>query len=332
MISSISSVVIIGAGAYGTALGIMLAKNGHKVFLWGHNPIRMRALKINRFHHHFVPDLKFPKLLFVEDSLQVALSVARDIIIAVPSNVFNSVLIKLKPHLRFDSRIILATKGLESKTGRFLQDVTREILGQEIPLAIISGPTFAKEIAMGLPTAIVVVSNNSLFIKDLENLLKCNNHFMVFIHSDFVGIQLTGVVKNIVAIASGISDGVGFGANARIALITCGFAEMLSLGLAMGGKLSLFTGMAGLGDLVLTCTDNQSRNRRFGILLGQGVGVSNAIKKVGQVVEGFNNTKEVRILSHQYNVVMPIVEQIYQILYHDKDVREAAFCLMKLSV
>ncbi|AKC60742.1 Glycerol-3-phosphate dehydrogenase [NAD(P)+] [Blochmannia endosymbiont of Camponotus (Colobopsis) obliquus] len=330
--SSSASVVVIGAGAYGTALAIMLSRNGHKVLLWGHDPLHIYRLKTMRCHH-LLPKISFPALLLIEKSLQVALSFAHDIIIAVPSRVFSDVLVKLKPYLRCNSRIILATKGLEAGTGRLLQNVVREILGQEIPLAIISGPTFAREIAMGLPTAIVLVASDSVFIADLRNLLQCNNkNFMVYVHSDYIGIQLAGAIKNVIAIGSGISDGIGFGANARAALITCGLAEMSRLGVAMGSELDIFTGMAGLGDLVLTCTDDQSRNRRFGILLGRGVEVSNAMKKIGQVVEGFNNAYEVRALSRQYNVIMPIVEQIYRVLYCGRDVYKAAFYLVKLTM
>ena len=233
-----------------------------------------------------------------------------------------------KPFLRQDARVVWATKGLEAHTGRLLQDVAREVLGNEIPLAVLSGPTFAKELAAGLPTAIAVASTDNLFLEQLQQLFHCGKSFRVYKNPDFIGVQLGGAVKNVIAIGAGMSDGMGFGANARTALITRGLAEMSRLGKALGADAATFMGMAGLGDLVLTCTDNQSRNRRFGMMLGQGLDVDTAQEKIGQVVEGYRNTKEVRALAEQVGVEMPITEQIYQILYQHKDVKEAALALL----
>ncbi|VFS45804.1 Glycerol-3-phosphate dehydrogenase [NAD(P)+] [Budvicia aquatica] len=246
----------------------------------------------------------------------------------VPSHVFGNVLRQIKPYLKSDARIVWATKGLEADTGRLLQEVAREALGDAIPLAVISGPTFAKELAAGLPTAIAVSSSDPTFTDDLQKLLHCGKSFRVYSNPDFIGVQLGGAVKNVIAIGAGMSDGIGFGANARTALITRGLAEMSRLGEALGAKPATFMGMAGLGDLVLTCTDNQSRNRRFGIMLGEGKSVDEAQKQIGQVVEGYRNTKEVWILSQRYGVEMPITEQIYQVLYAGKDAREAAIALL----
>jgi len=206
--------------------------------------------------------------------------------------------------------------------------VAREALGDQIPLAVISGPTFAKELAAGLPTAISLASTDQTFADDLQQLLHCGKSFRVYSNPDFIGVQLGGAVKNVIAIGAGMSDGIGFGANARTALITRGLAEMTRLGTALGASPSTFMGMAGLGDLVLTCTDNQSRNRRFGIMLGEGHDVQSAQDKIGQVVEGYRNTKEVRALAQRVNVEMPITEQIFQVLYNGKDAREAAISLL----
>ena len=241
---------------------------------------------------------------------------------------FGEVLQQIKPFLRQDARVVWATKGLEAHTGRLLQDVAREVLGNEIPLAVLSGPTFAKELAAGLPTAIAVASTDNLFLEQLQQLFHCGKSFRVYKNPDFIGVQLGGAVKNVIAIGAGMSDGMGFGANARTALITRGLAEMSRLGKALGADAATFMGMAGLGDLVLTCTDNQSRNRRFGMMLGQGLDVDTAQEKIGQVVEGYRNTKEVRALAEQVGVEMPITEQIYQILYQHKDVKEAALALL----
>lgn len=323
-----ASMTVIGAGSYGTALAITLARNGHSVVLWGHNPEQIQKMQHDRCNQAFLPDVTFPDTLLLEADLARALAASRDVLVVVPSHVFGDVLRQLKPHLRPDVRIVWATKGLEAETGRLLQDVAREALGEAIPLAVVSGPTFAKELAAGLPTAIALASTDAQFADDLQQLLHCGKSFRVYSNPDFIGVQLGGAVKNVIAIGAGMSDGIGFGANARTALITRGLTEMTRLGSALGADPSTFMGMAGLGDLVLTCTDNQSRNRRFGIMLGQGKGVQEAQDSIGQVVEGYRNTKEVLALAQRHGVEMPITEQIYQVLYCHKDAREAALSLL----
>lgn len=323
-----ASVTVLGAGSYGTALAITLARNGHQVLLWGHNPQHLAQLETDRCNAAFLPDVPFPDTLSTEPDLADAVAASRDLLIVVPSHVFGEVLAQVRPHLRPDSRIVWATKGLERETGRLLQDVAREIVGDALPLAVISGPTFAKELAAGLPTAIALAATDPQFADDLQQLLHCGKSFRVYNNPDFIGVQLGGAVKNVIAIGAGISDGIGFGANARTALITRGLAEMSRLGEALGADPTTFMGMAGLGDLVLTCTDNQSRNRRFGMMLGQGVDVESAQAQICQVVEGYRNTKEVRALAARYGVEMPITEQIYQVLYCEKSAREAALSLL----
>lgn len=323
-----ASMTVIGAGSYGTALAITLARNGHSVVLWGHNSKQIKTLQQNRCNKTFLPDVPFPDLLLLEADLKQALAMSRNVLVVVPSHVFGNVLRQLKPHLRPDARILWATKGLEEKTGRLLQDVAREVLNASIPLAVISGPTFARELATGMPTAIALASTDAQFADDLQQLLHCGKSFRVYSNHDFIGVQLGGAVKNVIAIGAGISDGIGFGANARTALITRGIAEMSRLGSALGADPSTFMGMAGLGDLVLTCTDNQSRNRRFGIMLGQGKGVLEAQRGIGQVIEGYLNTKEVLTLAQRYSVEMPITEQIYQVLYCNKNTLKAALSLL----
>ncbi|QBH98361.1 NAD(P)H-dependent glycerol-3-phosphate dehydrogenase [Limnobaculum zhutongyuii] len=319
---------VIGAGSYGTALAITLARNGHSVVLWGHDPQHIAQLQQDRKNQAFLPDVPFPDTLQLQADLQQAISASRDILVVVPSHVFGDVLRQIKPFLQPNARIVWATKGLEAETGRLLAEVAREALGDDIPLAVISGPTFAKELAAGLPTAIAVASSDPQFTDDLQKLLHCGKSFRVYSNPDFIGVQLGGAVKNVIAIGAGMSDGIGFGANARTALITRGLAEMSRLGAALGADPATFMGMAGLGDLVLTCTDNQSRNRRFGIMLGEGKNVEEAQNLIGQVVEGYRNTKEVWVLAQRHGVEMPITEQIYQVLYAGKDAREAAITLL----
>ncbi|AKB04918.1 NAD(P)H-dependent glycerol-3-phosphate dehydrogenase [Vibrio cholerae] len=315
---------VIGAGSYGTSLAISLARNGANIVLWGHDAEHMARLDADRANHEFLPGIAFPDTLIVETDLQKAVQASRDLLVVVPSHVFGIVLKSLQPHLSADSRICWATKGLEPETGRLLQDVAHDVLGDSYPLAVLSGPTFAKELAMGMPTAISVASPDAQFVRDLQEKIHCSKTFRVYANSDFIGMQLGGAVKNVIAIGAGMSDGIGFGANARTALITRGLAEMSRLGAALGAQPETFMGMAGLGDLVLTCTDNQSRNRRFGLALGQGKDVDTAQTDIGQVVEGYRNTKEVWMLAKRMGVEMPIVEQIYQVLYQGKDARLAA--------
>ncbi|WP_260260017.1 NAD(P)H-dependent glycerol-3-phosphate dehydrogenase [Vibrio intestinalis] len=318
------AMTVIGAGSYGTSLAISLARNGANVVIWGHEPEHMAKLEADRANHEFLPGIDFPESLIVESDLEKAVSACRDLLVVVPSHVFGIVLNSIKPHLREDTRICWATKGLEPETGRLLKEVAHDIIGEGYSLAVLSGPTFAKELAMGMPTAISVASPDAAFVADLQEKIHCSKTFRVYANSDFTGMQLGGAVKNVIAIGAGMSDGIGFGANARTALITRGLAEMCRLGAALGAQTETFMGMAGLGDLVLTCTDNQSRNRRFGLALGQGKDVDTAQDEIGQVVEGYRNTKEVWMLAQRMGVEMPIVDQIYQVLYQGKDAREAA--------
>ncbi len=318
------AMTVIGAGSYGTSLAISLARNGANIVLWGHEPEHMARLEADRANHEFLPNIDFPESLIIESDLEKAVSASRDLLVVVPSHVFGIVLNSLKPHLKADSRICWATKGLEPETGRLLKDVAHDVLGGGYSLAVLSGPTFAKELAAGMPTAISVASPDQEFVKELQEKIHCTRTFRVYANDDFIGMQLGGAVKNVIAIGAGMSDGIGFGANARTALITRGLAEMCRLGAALGAKPETFMGMAGLGDLVLTCTDNQSRNRRFGLALGTGKDVDTAQEEIGQVVEGYRNTKEVWLLSERMGVEMPIVEQIYQVLYQGKDAHLAA--------
>ncbi|WP_455482078.1 NAD(P)H-dependent glycerol-3-phosphate dehydrogenase [Bartonella sp. B35(2025)] len=326
------AMTVIGAGFYGTALSIVLARNGHRVLLWGYNSQHIRELQEKRCNQVFLPDVQFPDNLLPEVSLETAVTASQNILISVPSHVFREVLYNIQPYLSQHSRVIWATKGLEHGTGRLLQEVAREILGKKIPLAVLSGPTFAKELAIGLPTAITVAASNAEFSREIQQLFHCDKNFRVYKNQDMIGVQLGGAVKNVIAIGAGISDGMQFGANARIALITRGLFEISRLGVAMGAELATFMGMTGLGDLVLTCTDNQSRNRHFGVLLGQGMNKEEAKKQVGQVVEGYLNAKEVYTLAQRIGVEMPITEQIYQVLYCNKSVLEAANTLLSRAL
>ncbi|MCW9716364.1 MULTISPECIES: NAD(P)H-dependent glycerol-3-phosphate dehydrogenase [Avibacterium] len=323
-----SPITVIGAGSYGTALAISFSRNGSPTYLWGHDPAHMQRLNEERCNQAFLPNIPFPSALEIESDLASAVQKSRDLLIVVPSHVFGEVLQKIRPHLQPHHRIVWATKGLERDTGRLLQQVVEEKLGTQYPLAVLSGPTFAKELAAGLPTAIALASHDQAFAEEFQARIHCSKHFRVYINQDMIGVQLGGAIKNVIAIGAGMSDGMGFGANARTALITRGLAEISRLGEALGANPSTFMGMSGLGDLVLTCTDNQSRNRRFGLMLGQGKNAEEALAEIGQVVEGFYNTKEAYLLAQRHGVEMPITEQIYQVLFCGKNAQDVALSLL----
>jgi glycerol-3-phosphate dehydrogenase (NAD(P)+) len=328
MMTDSAAITVLGAGSYGTALAICLARNGNKTILWGRDESHVATMRATRSNEKYLPDSTLPETLVVESSLSKAVAASNNILVVVPSHAFGDMLSQIKPYLLPQAKIAWATKGLDHKSGRLLQDVARDILGDEISLAVLSGPTFAKEMAAGLPTAISLSSTDDSFVSEISNLLHCGKTFRVYSNPDFIGVQLGGAVKNVVAIGAGMADGIGFGANARTALITRGLVEMTRLGAALNADPTTFMGMAGLGDLVLTCTDNQSRNRRFGLALGKGIDVEQAMTDIGQVVEGYRNTKEVYMLAQRLNVEMPIVEQVYQVLYCGKEAKLAAADLL----
>ncbi len=323
-----AKITVLGAGSYGSALAICLARNGHKTVLWGRDPQHIAQMQASHSNEKYLPESQFPQSLVVTDDLEAAVKASENILVVVPSHAFGDMLNQIKPHLLASAKIAWATKGLDHESGRLLQDVARDILGDDISLAVLSGPTFAKEMAAGLPTAISLSSVDDDFVAEISDLLHCGKTFRVYANKDFIGVQLGGAVKNVIAIGAGMADGIGFGANARTALITRGLVEMTRLGSALNAEPSTFMGMAGLGDLVLTCTDNQSRNRRFGLALGNGSGVEQAIADIGQVVEGYRNTKEVYMLAQRMGVEMPIVEQVYQVLYCGKSAKLAAADLL----
>ena len=322
------SLAVLGSGSYGTALALSVARKELPVVLWGFDSQEVKELSEYRENRRYMPGFPLPDTLDVTDDLGYAVGRADVLLVVVPSMFFGATLKSIKPHLREGHRLIWATKGLEKDTGRLLGDVAGEILGDNIPLAIMSGPTFAKELAAGLPTVISVASNRPEFAREVSELMKCGNSFRVYTNDDFVGLQIGGAVKNVIAIGAGVSDGLGFGANARTALITRGLTEMRRLGVAIGAMPETFFGMSALGDLVLTCTDNQSRNRRLGLALGKGIKIEDAIKEIGQVTEGYYNPREVRSLAARYHVEMPICEEIYSMLFENKSPKEAAIALM----
>jgi glycerol-3-phosphate dehydrogenase (NAD(P)+) len=321
---------VIGAGSWGTALAILLAREGHPTLLWGRDAAQVAAMQDSRCNQRYLPAAAFPASLNVTTDLKLALTEARDALIAVPSHAFRATLRNIQPYLSADTRIAWATKGFELASGKLPHQVVREVLGRR-PGAVLSGPTFAQEVGAGLPTAMTVASEDDLFAKELALSLSGPN-FRAYTQSDILGVEVGGAVKNVIAIGSGIADGMGFGANTRVALITRGLAEMMRLGVKLGAQRETFMGLAGLGDLVLTCTDDQSRNRRFGMALGRGESADQAHRAIHQVVEGVPAAQAVCDVARGVGVEMPICSEIYQIMYESKPVRAAVQALMGREV
>jgi glycerol-3-phosphate dehydrogenase (NAD(P)+) len=322
-------VTVLGAGSWGTALAILLSSEGQPVKLWGHLKADLNALTEARENLQFLPGVAFPDSLIVEADLKRALEDTSEIIIAVPSHAFGSVVQAIQPLISANPGIAWATKGFEPGTQRLLSDVAAEHLpGRN--LAVISGPTFAGEVAKGLPTAITVAASTPEHADQLASQLH-TPWFRVYTSSDMIGVQVGGATKNVLAIAAGIADGLGFGANTRSALITRGLTEIMRLGLKLGGKTETFMGLTGLGDLLLTCTDNQSRNRRMGLALAEGLALDQARKNIGQEVEGVNTAKEVYALAQRLQVEMPISEQVYRVLHEGLDPKTAVQNLLDRS-
>jgi len=311
--TSLTPIAILGAGSWGTALALHLSRKGQIVRLWTPDKVQAELMQHARVNKPYLPEQPFPETLFPTYELHEAVKDVRDILMAVPSVGYRAVLTLLKPYLTSAHRILCATKGLDTIHGQLLHAVAADILGENIPFAVLSGPSFAKEVAAALPTAIVIASRDHSFSNDLLDRFN-SKRFRVYLSTDIIGVEIGGVIKNILAIATGISDGMGFGANARSALITRGLAEMMRLGEAVGGQQSTFQGLAGLGDLILTCTDDQSRNRQFGLYLGKGKSPEEALALIGQVVEGKQNAPFVVQLAQKNQVEMPIVEAVFNIL------------------
>lgn len=325
--SRLSPTLVVGAGAWGTALAIAMARNGHQVWLWGRDAGLREQMRESRANPRYLPDVLFPETLQVVDDFNTACESAEHVLVAVPSRAFVSTLQKLSPLIGRQVPVSWATKGLTPETGRFLHDTAASLLGQEHALAVISGPSFAMEVAQALPTALTVASNDATFADELAGALH-GTQVRAYTSPDMLGVQIGGTVKNVLAIAAGICDGLGYGANARAALLTRGMAEIMRLATALGARPETMFGLAGMGDLILTCTDDQSRNRRLGLAIGRGLSVDDAVTEVGKTVEGMHAAREVLTRAQQAGVEMPIVEQVCKILFQGYDPRKSVQALL----
>ena len=316
-----TNAAVLGAGSWGTALAIQLANKGHQVRAWDHDVELVAALNAERENKRYLPGSKLPDTLTAEANLATAIQDADFILSVVPSYAMRVACEQLKP-LPHSKKFIWATKGFEKQSKMMMHQVVEDVLGKDIQSAVISGPSFAKEVAGSMPTAVSLASNDIEYAKELASYFHSET-FRVYASDDVIGVELGGTVKNVLAIASGIVDGLGFGANARAALITRGMAEMMRLGVALHANPKTLMGLAGMGDLVLTCTDNQSRNRRLGIALSQGKTAQQYMDELGQAVEGFHAAEVVHDIATDHNVEMPICNQVWNVLSEKIDLKTA---------
>lgn len=315
-------VAVLGAGAWGTALAHLLAQKGVEIFLWGRSPEKLRFLTQNR-RSPYLPGISLHPEIRCEPSLEAAVSQSSILLITVPSHAFRGLLKKLSPFISSQTVVAWGTKGFDPQSHRLLHEVVREVLPlPQKEVAVFSGPTFAFEVARGLPTAVTVASPD-LSVADRVAELLYTPTFRPYTTSDVVGVEVGGAIKNVIAIAAGVSDGLGFGANARAALITRGLAEIQRFGMALGARRETFFGLAGVGDLTLTCNDDQSRNRRLGLLLAQGISLEGARHRIGQEIEGVLTCRLTYEKAEELGVEMPITEQVYELLYRGRAPREA---------
>ena len=324
-------IVVLGAGSWGTALAIQFARGGERTVLWGRAEDNPAELARARRNERYLPGAEFPPSLVIEPDLAKAIGSGEDIVLVVPSSVLRLVLQQVKPMLGPRSRVAWASKGFELATGKLPHQVVGEVLGPHVPIAVLSGPTFAREVGLGLPTAIAVASPNPAFARDLAERISFGG-FRAYTQSDIVGVEIGGAVKNVIAIATGVSDGLGYGANSRVFLITRGLAEMVRLGIALGARRETLMGLAGLGDLVLTCTDDQSRNRRFGRAIAAGKPVEQAIAEIGQVVEGYHAAKAVHAVALKHGVDMPISRYVFEVLHQGVPIKTVVESMLQREV
>jgi glycerol-3-phosphate dehydrogenase (NAD(P)+) len=324
-------IVVLGAGSWGTALAIQFARGGESTVLWGRAEDEPEKIARERVNARYLPGAQFPPSLAIEPDLRKALAQGDDVVLVVPSGVLRAVLSEIKPMLGPKARVAWASKGFELETGKLPHQVAQEVLGPDVPIAVLSGPTFAKEVGQGLPTAIAVASPDEGFARALAERISFGG-FRAYTQSDIVGVEIGGAVKNVLAIATGCSDGLGYGSNSRVFLITRGLAELVRLGVALGAKRETLMGLAGLGDLVLTCTDDQSRNRRFGRALAAGKPVDQAIAEIGQVVEGYHAAKAVHLVAGKHGVEMPICRFVYEVLHGGVPLEEVVKAMLSREV
>ncbi len=317
------NIAVIGSGSWGTALAILLSNNGHYTRLWGHKQEHIKQLESDGENTKYLPGFVFPENLSLCCSLKDAVNGANIVVMAVPSHAFREIFSRVCPFLEDNCRLVSAAKGIENDTLATMTEIMEMVLSEssknekKIEIGVISGPSFAKEVALGLPTAVTLGFKNIQTAIEVQRIF-VNDYFRVYAGSDIIGLEISAALKNVIAIAAGVCDGLGYGLNSRAALITRGLAEIRRLGSKLKADDTTFSGLSGLGDLILTCTGDLSRNRMVGISLGKGKQLAEIIKEMSVVAEGIKTTKSVYDLAKRHKIEMPITEQVYQILYKKK--------------
>lgn len=326
-------IAVIGAGSWGTALAKLLSDKGERVALWAHRQEQAAAIARDRENRLYLPGYSLNQELTSSADFCKTVTDCKAVVMVVPSHVFRTVFLSLQPFLPPEALILSATKGIENETLLTMTQVIRELSTMAVLVkeAVLSGPSFAKEVALGLPTAVTVASSDASTAIYFQELF-ATERFRVYTSADTMGLELGGALKNIIAVAAGICDGLGFGTNTRAALITRGLAEIIRLGVAMGANPLTFAGLGGLGDLVLTCTGELSRNRTVGLWLGKGKGLSEILTEMHMVAEGVKTTKSAYFLAKRHTVEMPITEQVYQVLYENRSPLDAVKELLSRDV
>jgi glycerol-3-phosphate dehydrogenase (NAD(P)+) len=324
-----SYISIIGAGSWGTALASLLSEKGYDVTLWVHEKELAKKLDQTRVNSIYLPEITIPDDIRVLNNIEEALKKARYVVNAVPSQYVRNVFKDTAHYLLDEAIIISVSKGIERGTLLTVSSVLKELLSRDV--AVLSGPSFAREVIKKLPTAVTLATKDKDTRYMLQELFNIDN-FRVYTNDDIIGVEIGGALKNVMAIAAGISDGLGLGNNARASLITRGLVEMTRLGVAMGGKERTFSGLSGIGDLVLTCTSNLSRNYTVGAKLGQGMKLREILNQTKSVAEGVSTAESAYELSKKYNIEMPIVEQVYKVIYEEKEPVRAVKDLMGRSL
>jgi glycerol-3-phosphate dehydrogenase (NAD(P)+) len=323
------TVAIVGAGSWGTALSIVLADNGHKVRLWGHKPIQIEEINKEHSNKKYLPDIRLSENIVGYSSLEEALSGIEIIVLAVPTKAIREVLGKMKEFQKNPLTIVHVSKGIEPNSLMTISEMIEEELPSDLyrSIVVLSGPSHAEEVSLRQPTTVTVSSKNMKEAERIQDLF-INQYFRVYTNPDIIGVEIGGALKNIIALAAGISDGLGYGDNAKAALMTRGITEIARLGTKMGANVLTFTGLSGIGDLIVTCTSIHSRNWRAGNLLGKGKTLQEVLDNMGMVVEGVRTTKAAWQLAKKYDVNMPITDALYHVLFNDGNAKDAVDQLM----
>lgn len=322
----VNEVTFLGGGSFGTALSTLLGKKGYKVKMWDRDHTLVESINLDRKNTKYLPNIEIPDNVKAYDNIEEAVAYSNFIVLSVPSHVIRSLCKQISKFITKDQIIICIAKGIEEDTLKILSQVIEEELPQS-NIVMLSGPSHAEEVALDIPTVVVAASKHKKIAEKVQDLFMTST-FRVYTNDDLIGVEIGGAVKNIIALASGISDGIGYGDNTKAALMTRGMNEIIKIGTKLGGKKETFSGLTGIGDLIVTCTSMHSRNRRAGILIGEGVPVNEAINKIGMVVEGIRACKAFYNLKEKIGVSMPITDVLYKVLFEGKNPKEGVFELM----